>query len=263
MWKPGMTPEELLPAVRLRRAPAIDGPSRFSILRPDHWLTDQDIDAACFHLSKANPRIDGFQSTVLFGPLHVGGVVGTPETQFVQVLNIDDNHWVTASNIFCGPNEVAVYDSLNGDISRKTQNKLSWLLRPQGPNFLVRRPNVQKQTNGSNCGPFAIAFASVLCKGIRPEQCYFKENRLRRCLYSALVAEAAPDYDSICTQQEARGELESKTVEVHCICRTSHFQETMVQCNSCNKWYHANCVLIPMAALKNPDVEWNCLYCKA
>lgn len=47
--------------------------------------------------------------------------VGTPLKSFV-VLNLNSNHWVTARNIFCEPNELCIYDILNTKLLR-TLNK--------------------------------------------------------------------------------------------------------------------------------------------
>ncbi|KAL1276614.1 hypothetical protein QQF64_036237 [Cirrhinus molitorella] len=62
---------------------------------------------------KGDPNVyyNGFQSCLLYQSLRQGGVVGTPQTPFVQILNINDNRWITASNLFCGPNEICIYDS--------------------------------------------------------------------------------------------------------------------------------------------------------
>lgn len=135
--------------------------------------------------------------------LHLGGVVGTPQKPFVQILNINDNHWITASNRFCGPNELCIYDT---KFNKNTQQKLSSLLCPQAPQFLIRKPAVQMQQATSNCGLFALAFASVLCE--------------LETLYRALQNKVAPvfPYKNI----QAKPERPKVQVEVECTCRTSY-----------------------------------------
>ncbi|XP_057198393.1 uncharacterized protein LOC130559383 isoform X2 [Triplophysa rosa] len=253
------SPEEVIQARKLVKEVVIKERQMLSILHPQTWLSSDEVDAACFHISQQFPHIDGFQSNLLYQCLHQGGVVGTPQKPFVQVLNINDNHWITASNLFCGPNEVCVYDSLNTNITKQTDQKLSWLIRPQAPQFKIKKPAVQMQQSSSSCGFFALAFATVLCDGVKPEECQFQERNMRRTLYRALKNKKAPvfTYQPI----QAKPERATVQVDVHCICRTSHNQEVMVQCSNCNNWYHPNCVSVPHKALDTTAEEWNCEIC--
>lgn len=254
------SPKDLIQTIRLEKQPPIKRHQLQSILHPKTWLTSDEVDATCFLLAKKFPAQDGLQSCLFFQCLHQGGVVGTPDKPFVQVLNVNDNHWITASNIFCGKNELCIYDSLNVTITKKTEQKLSWLIRPQAPSFVIRRPAVQKQHSGSSCGLFALAFASVLCEGVRPEECHFKDKNMRQRLYRALTNKMAPVFHYQNTKPNP--ERPSINVEVHCICRTSHHREVMVQCSSCDTWYHPNCVSVPQKALDTTAEEWECESCK-
>ena len=42
--------------------------------------------------------------------------------------------------------------------------------------------NVQSQNNACDCGVFAIAFATALCEGKRPEELLFNNEALRKHL---------------------------------------------------------------------------------
>ncbi len=157
-----------------------------ALLHPLHWLHCDEIDFASYLLANEYPHIDGFQSTLLFSVLHNGGVVGTPSGQFVQILHTGSNHWVTASNRFCPPkNQVCIYDSLSTVMYNKEKRILSWLLSPVEYHCLVTYPAVQQQSNSSNCGLFAIAFAFALCCNLRSENCQFREGGLRAELVSS------------------------------------------------------------------------------
>ncbi|XP_066541799.1 uncharacterized protein [Hoplias malabaricus] len=169
------SPQEIIPAARLSRPVIIHHDQLISILDPHIWLSSDEIDSACFYMAQKYDDTDGFQSCLLFSALHRGSIVGTPVKPFVQVLNINDNHWITASNIFCQPNEVCIYDSLNSGINNNTKQMLSWMIRPSAPDFIIRKPTVQIQQSGSNCGLFALAFAKVLCDRVRPEECLIEE----------------------------------------------------------------------------------------
>ena len=45
----------------------------------------------------------------------------------------------------CEPNELCIYYILNTYISKNTQQKLSRLINPQAPHFLIKMPAVQMQ----------------------------------------------------------------------------------------------------------------------
>lgn len=69
-----------------------------SILDPHTWLSSDEVDAACFYIAQKFPDTDGSQSCLLYQTVRHGGVVGTPQGPFVQVLNINENHWIMTSN---------------------------------------------------------------------------------------------------------------------------------------------------------------------
>lgn len=104
------SPEDIIRAIKLQKETFIHQDQMLSILDHKTWLSSNEADSACFHLSKKFPNIDGFQSCLCFQALHQGGVVGTPQEAFIQILNVNDNPWITVSNIFCGPNELCIYD---------------------------------------------------------------------------------------------------------------------------------------------------------
>ena len=217
------------------------------------------MDLACYYMAQKYPGTDGFQSSLLFSALRRGGIVGTPKKPFVQILNINDNHWIAAGKNFCG-SKVCIYDSLNCTINNTTKQMLSWMLRPKAPYFVIRKPAVQIQQSSSYCGVLALAFSAALWEQIRPEECQFEERKLRQRLYRALLEKRVPEFPFGKTQ--AKPERETDQVEVHCICRTSHNNEVMLQCSNCNSWYHPNCVPVPSSALDTTAEEWYCPICK-
>lgn len=101
------------------------------ILCHDYWLTSDGIDQASYLMAKDHDHLDGFQSVLPFSAIAQGGIVGTPEKKFVQMLNIRQSHWITVSNVFCNDTQFAVYDSLRSPLDPRTLQALSWLLRPQ------------------------------------------------------------------------------------------------------------------------------------
>ena len=226
------------------------------ILHHDYWLTSDAMDQASYLMAKDHDHLDGFQSVLQFSAIAQGGIVGTPEKKFVQMLNIRQSHWITVSNVFCNDTQLAVYDSLRNPLDPRTLQALSWLLRPQSDTFEVLQPAVQQQTNLSNCGVFAIAFAYALCKGHQPEQCIFNEGRMRAQLYKSFTRNNITFRMNV-EDREAQSNITTTTVPVYCVCRTAHYKEMMVQCSLCKEWYHPTCVTIPRAVIGNDDI-WQC-----
>ena len=64
-------------------------------LRGGKWLSDAVVTASQHLLKELYPHVGGLQPTTL--GLTLGFVV--QKTEFVQILNLRDNHWVTVSNI--------------------------------------------------------------------------------------------------------------------------------------------------------------------
>lgn len=89
---------------------------------------------------------------------------------FVQVINVGGQHWVCSSNIDCPLGIVDVYDSIPvysvGSYSLRKQ--IAAILKTPESTFQLRFPDVKHQSGGSNCGLFAIAFATALCSSDDP-----------------------------------------------------------------------------------------------
>ena len=77
--------------------------------------------------------------------------------EFVQMSN---DHWVTISNIGCKPGTVNVFDSI-------PNNSVSSLLS-ETYDIQLQFKQVQVQRGNSDCGVFAVAFATALCPGKDP-----------------------------------------------------------------------------------------------
>ena len=93
-------------------------------------------------------------------------------TEVVQLVHVNNYHWVYFSSIGCFPGHVNLLNSLphpsiSGEIRELAMNIL-------GPNFkgIVQIP-VQQQKNSSDCGVFARAFATCLVYVGNPYNIFF------------------------------------------------------------------------------------------
>ena len=82
--------------------------------------------------------------------------------KMLQILCIDGNYWVVASNIGCSTGKVNLYDSLYNEISDATQMLLEKVIE----NAKVTLPECSEQIGSHDCGLFAIAFCTALAHGV-------------------------------------------------------------------------------------------------
>ena len=150
---------------------------------PGKWLNDKIIYAAHMLLkSISGDEVDGFQDTQLGKNLVFSPVC--PYNKFIQILHVDGNHWILVSNIrsldggVCY-NSVCIYDSLKTSISLDTKKQICSLVKPKEAQFIFDVLNVQHQTNLSDCGLFAIAFATELVYQQSPVFCDFNTSVMR------------------------------------------------------------------------------------
>ena len=148
------------------------------IMSPTGWLDGTIIHEAQTILRQVNSSIRGFQRPTL-GPIRQFDIM---TGDFIQILNINNNHWVCVSSIGCPPGHVNLMDSLTKPvISKELQELVRALLVP---NFQgIFNIPVQQQMNASDCGVFAIAYATCLVYGQNPCTVIFDIPRMRQHLH--------------------------------------------------------------------------------
>uniref|UniRef100_A0A1X7TKU0 Ubiquitin-like protease family profile domain-containing protein n=1 Tax=Amphimedon queenslandica TaxID=400682 RepID=A0A1X7TKU0_AMPQE len=119
------------------------------------YLNNKHIYFGQILLRRKFPEINGLKSTLeITKPSYKFEI---SDSLIIQVIHCKDNHWITASNIGCEESEITVYDSLYKAIDQHTYEMLSRLFLKK--TFTIKQP--QKQTNGYDCGLFALAFATT------------------------------------------------------------------------------------------------------
>ena len=152
------------------------------ILSPTGWLDCDIIHQAQVLLRGENSSIEGFQRPTL-GPVRNFDVVSG---EFIQILHTGHSHWVCVSSIGCELGHVNLYDSLYHDsvLTQEVEEQTNDLL---GGCLVALNPMpVQQQTNGSDCGVFAIAFSTCLVFGEDPTFINFDTQSMRTHLASCL-----------------------------------------------------------------------------
>lgn len=172
-------------------APAHENPlaAAFEVSVPGSWLTDRHIDHAQHLLGHNFPSLSGFQSTIIFASknsMHIK----VPTKKFVQIMNVNKNHWVTVSDIGCPENSIKVYDSLltSGLQTNNVFNsQVASLLNTKSEPISVMFRNTTLQKGSSECGLFAIASATSLCLGMDPEKQNYSQDHMRDHLANCFI----------------------------------------------------------------------------
>ena len=88
------------------------------------------------------------------------------------------NHWITVTNIGCISSHIKVYDSIpSGNISSRAIQEICAMIFSDAKEITLNFPPVQSQRGGSDCGLFAIAFATTLCTGFDPVHLLYNQHR--------------------------------------------------------------------------------------
>ena len=128
------------------------------------------------------PHISGLQSVILAENY---ALIPQPD-EFLQILNVSGNHWILLSTIGCPPATINVYDSLHGNLPPHAQRVVADLLQCKEANITIRLyMDVQWQSNGYDCGLFALANATALCSGNDPTSVTFEQSKMRSISWHA------------------------------------------------------------------------------
>lgn len=128
-----------------------------NILKHRYWLTDIEINAQAL-LRHQNPGTRGLQDTCLSSTNQFVSETG----EFVQIYNANKSHWILLSTIGCRKNEIYVYDSFYRYLHADPGDAIVRLSDCKSETINVIMPAIQRQTNGSSCGLFAVAFETSL-----------------------------------------------------------------------------------------------------
>ena len=222
------------------------------VLQKKHgWLNDQHATVAQLLLKQQFPHIGGLQSTVLQenrsqSPLRANSL---------QIVWINENHWITISTIGCTNEDVICYDSLHSPITADVQTVLARLLFTSKPTFQVKLAKVTRQSGTSDCGLFAIAYITHLAFGQDPALFTFSQDKMREHLIQCIERGVMHPFPVLKSKRPTEGKVIE--VKVFCYCRCPE-SKTMVACDGdCLEWFHIECVASPV---KKKD-KWFCNNC--
>ena len=222
------------------------------------WISDAVINAGQQLLKEANPNISSLQPPILSKTLQS---YEAQKSQFVQVLHINENHWITVSNIGCLPNYINIFDSLpHTGLSAQARIQISCLLSTKEAIITSAYQCVQQQHGTQDCGLFSLAFATSLCFGENPAEIIYIQNQFRPHLLNCLTVGKMTPFPSQKRKRKLKAPRFIDTIEVFCICRQPE-RGPMIECLVCTEWFHKDCVQASDEAWTHMSYNWICPNC--
>ncbi|KAG1653542.1 Gypsy retrotransposon integrase-like protein 1 [Nymphon striatum] len=212
----------------------------FKILdSPTDWLDDNVIDAAQSLLSVQFNSLAGFQAACSLCEPKFGGYMPSDSSSFVQIVNVNRNHWSVVSNLSSEAGSqgkvVQYYDSLLVGANKRCvpfsvcQVAASTLFCQSSEKITVDVMDCQKQSGGNDCGLFAVAHATALCFGMDPSLFQWKQDQMRshlkKCISSGRIEMFPHTYQNV----HKKVILFSFDFDIYCHCRKP-YDKKMFRC---------------------------------
>lgn len=229
--------------------------NKCNIANPNGWLMDSEIHAAQQLLKAQFPHLDGLNDPDILS----GDLVTPAVTEFVQIINTG-GHWVCLSTVGCTDGHVKVYDSMGTCPSRTAIINSCQMLFYNGKRVTVSNQKVQRQQGASDCGLFAIAFATSLCFGNDPQEISYAQLLLRSHFIACLEDHKMIPFATTDRRVQKHLSVSKAVVPIYCTCRMPNDGDAYVQCHHCNDWWHLKCVNIPPWAVES-NKSWKCETC--
>ncbi len=222
------------------------------------WLTDEHMTASA-RLLKELSCLHGFNDTVL--QQNYSWVIPKRGETYIQFLHRSSPpHWFVISNKFRLNDDnsiVDIYDSMNLEPNTQVIKDICNFINCENKSLTINVVNVQQQTNGSDCGVLAIAYATSLVFGGNPANIYYTCN-LRKHLSACLVKGLMEEFPCrMLTRKPAY--CKTFSLQLYCICRCIDDGRKMILCSSCKEWFHFDCVNVKKIPLGN----WSCSKCQS
>ena len=202
-------------------------------------------------MSKQFRTFGGFQETIYLAvPEHP---YKSTSEKFIQLVNINNIHWVCVSNVLSSSGVVEVYDSKpNFSIgSSVLHEQVAKILRIEGKSFKLNHVDVQRQLGSNDCGLYAIANAVTLCFGGDPHSINYDQESFRVHLAKCFESQIITMFPVANNQRRLtrRRLLSTHNINVFCTCRlpwnkNDSKKGPLVQCKVCKEWYHELCMKI-------------------
>ena len=190
---------------------------------------DNIVDAAQILLKKVCP-IQGLQKVSLGLTL----IFEVQRGEFIQILNTGAGHWVTISTIGTNHPVVNIYDSVYSTTCDELQRQIASILITPHSSIILHFMDVQFQSGSSDCGLFAIAYATALVFGEMPQKFCFDQKKLRSHLFKCLENKNVTLFPTL-RKRRIRQSMIKAIQEVAIHCRMPEMGKFMIECTNCKQ----------------------------
>jgi len=225
-------------------------------LNGNGWLNDRHMTYGSSLLKGLFPDVEGLNDTVL--QQSTTAVVTARAQKYVQIFHVNGNHWITASNIMADTSDVVdIYDSARVRLCSIDKAAIARFHRCCNATLTLRYRDVQRQPNSSDCGVYALAFATSLLHGQDPTEVKYVAPRshLAMCLTSGQMSPFPDEPRDVAASTPA-----TESLPLYCVCRSVDDGRIMIACDGCDGWFHKVCVLGDDVDL--PAGSWICEDCR-
>ena len=224
--------------------------SEKDILEGQQWLNGTILSAVQWLLKQQFPQLLGLQDTVH----QQRGTMVLPEGG-VQILHVNDDHWITASRIGCSPADILVYDSGSAKVTSDIQVILTKVVRTTKATLSVKVANTIKQSGHNDCGLFAAAYCTSIAYSQDPAAMVYEQGAMWKHLLECLTNKSMKPFPITRERRACVGK--TINIDVFCYCRGANDNNPMVQCEGCSEWFHLSCV----AEDVHEKFRWYCRSC--
>ena len=199
------------------------------------------------------PITNGFQSTLLAPKydenkgIYVKNVCKNFESRnhpAAQIHYNGHNHWVM-SFLHDKNGPVYVLDSIcKGYLTTSLQMQLSMIYGHGKEEIDVVMPLINQQRNSKDCGLFAIANITEFCftnfKGIDSGRstCIYEQELMRKHLLECLETQKMAPFPKRNRKRGTSFLSYDIKIKMNCPCGLPDCIQDLVQCHSCDTWYH-------------------------
>ena len=117
------------------------------------------------------------------------------------------------------------------------------------------------QSGSSDCGLFALAFATALANGVNPFVLFFDQSKMRNHFQKAIDTGMLSMFPILKERRIPKICKAEYMIKVYCSCRMPEMNVNMIQCSSCREWFHiGTCSTVQSSALAK-SAKWFCSDC--
>jgi len=234
-----------------------------SHLCTDHLLNDVHMGAAQELIKLQFPHIRGLHNTLMQNSKSMKAFDGDENLQIVHVQLGKIDHWVIISTRGCGSGEVELYDSLQQRPSLTTQKVIARYLRSPLQSIKIKLINVALQKGSADCGLYAIAMMTSIANNEEPANVVYDQTALRIHLKESFEKGFLGTFPVLRKRRVNNRIMMEVSCSIYCSCRLPDDGSKMIQCDSCNEWFHKDCLEnlhVEVESIEESE-QWLCKIC--